>query len=234
MLEVLILAGGLATRLKPHTEKIPKSLVNVCGKPFIYHQLDLMLAQGIKRVIMSVGHYGSMIQEELGSNYKNQIDIDYSFDGEVLLGTGGAVQNSLEKIRGECFILTYGDSFLLEPIANIVSAFDRGQYDSIMAVYKNQNNWDKSNCIYKDGRIALYDKKNPTPDMHFIDYGLSIFNKSVFRNLIDRIPCDLGEIMHDLSTSSGLAGYEAKSRFYEMGSHSGLAELETYLNNIKK
>lgn len=231
MLEVLILAGGLATRLKPHTEKIPKSLVSVCGKPFVYHQLDQMYAQGVKRVIMSVGHYGNMIEKELGYTYQNKIEIDYSYDGEVLLGTGGAVQNSLEKIRGECFILIYGDSFLLEPIDNIISSFDERVCHAIMAVYKNNNNWDKSNCIYKNGRIVLYDKKNPTPDMHYIDYGLSIFNKSVFKNDMRKKPYDLREIMYDLSISNKLVGYEAKSRFYEIGSHSGLCELEAYLNS---
>lgn len=232
MLEVLILAGGLATRLKPHTEKIPKSLVQVCGKPFIYHQLDLMLTQGVKRVIMSVGHYGEMIEKELGRRYKGQIEIDYAFDGEVLLGTGGAIQNSLDKIKENYFIITYGDSYLLEPMSNIISAFNHREYDAILTVYKNKNHWDKSNCIYESGRVVLYDKENPTPDMHYIDYGMSIFSKKTFESKIINKPYDLATIMNGLSKTKRLAGYEAKSRFYEMGSHNGLAELDAYLRNV--
>lgn len=234
MLDVLILAGGLATRLMPYTEKIPKSLVCVAGRPFIYHQLDLLLAQGIKRVILSVGHYGEMIEEKVGAKYKGQLEILYSYDGKELLGTGGAVQNSLEKIKGDIFFVTYGDSFLLEPLKNISSVFNTKSFDSILAVYKNQNRWDRSNCMYANGRVNLYCKKNPTIEMGYIDYGLSIFKKSIFKNYKSKLKYDLGDVMADLSLSGRLAGYEAKSRFYEMGSRHGLLELDAYLKDGEK
>ena len=229
MLEVLILAGGLAKRLQPYTDKIPKALVNVAGKPFIFHQLDNLLKQGVKKVILCVGHYGQMIEDELGPRYKDQIEILYSYDGELLLGTGGAVQKALNKISGESFFVTYGDSYLLEPMSEIQTAFNSKESDALLVVYKNNNKWDESNCVFNGKKIVLYDKKNHNSSMSYIDYGISIFQKRNFRKYIDNISYDLGEVMHDLSLNCRLSGYEARSRFYEIGSHPGYQELNQYL-----
>ena len=229
MLEVLILAGGLAKRLQPYTDKIPKALVNVAGKPFIFHQLDNLLKQGIKRVILCVGHYGQMIEDEVEQKYKDQIEIIYSYDGELLLGTGGAIQKALDKISGECFFVTYGDSYLLEPMTTIYKAFNSKESDALLVVYKNNNKWDESNCVFNGEQIVLYDKRNPNISMKYIDYGISIFQKRNFRNYIDKTSYDLGEVMHDLSLNCRLSGYEARSRFYEIGSHCGYQELNQYL-----
>jgi len=233
MIEVLILAGGLASRLMPYTEKIPKSLISVAGRPFIYHQLDLMLAQDVKKVILCVGHYGKMIEERVGENYKEKIKIVYSYDGAELLGTGKAIHNALDKINQDSFFVMYGDTYLLEPLVKIHMAFDRNKFDSLLAVYKNQNQWDKSNSIYKNGKVILYNKTNPTKNMNFIDYGISIFKKSVFKKYENRNHYDLSKVMYDLSIAGKLAGYEAKSRFYEIGSHNGLIEFDDYLKYAK-
>lgn len=229
MLEVLILAGGLAKRLRPHTDKIPKALVNVAGRPFIFHQLDNLLKQGVKKVVLCVGHYGQMIEDRVGSTYKDQIEIVYSYDGEVLLGTGGAVQKALKKISQESFFVTYGDSYLLEPLTKIYTAFNSKEFDALLVIYKNNNKWDESNCVFDGKRVVLYDKKNPNCLMSYIDYGISIFQKRNFENYLDKISFDLGEVMHDLSIKCKLSGYEARSRFYEIGSHFGYQELNQYL-----
>ena len=63
---VAILAGGLATRLRPITEKIPKVLVPVAGRPFLAHQLELLRAEGITRAVLCLGHLGEMVQKEFG------------------------------------------------------------------------------------------------------------------------------------------------------------------------
>ena len=67
MLPVAILAGGLATRLRPLTEKIPKALVEVAGEPFVFHQLKWLAQQGISHVVMCVGFMGDMVREKVGS-----------------------------------------------------------------------------------------------------------------------------------------------------------------------
>src|SRR5215475_14377705 len=95
MLPIAILAGGLATRLRPITETIPKALVEIAGEPFLAHQLRLLRAQGYKRVVMLVGYRGEMVREFAGDGRDFGLAIDYVFDGPKLLGTAGAIAQAL-------------------------------------------------------------------------------------------------------------------------------------------
>lgn len=111
MFPVAILAGGLATRLRPMTESIPKALLEVAGEPFISHQLCYLRDQGIESVVLCVGYLGQKIQDYVGSGSKWSINVSYSFDGPSLLGTGGALRHALPML-GEHFFILYGDSYL--------------------------------------------------------------------------------------------------------------------------
>jgi NDP-sugar pyrophosphorylase family protein len=224
---VAILAGGLATRLRPITEKIPKSLVPVAGRPFLAHQLELLHARGIRRVVLCIGFLGEMIQREFG-NEACGIELEYSFDGEKLLGTGGAIKRALPKLGAEFFIL-YGDSYLPIEYAPVAEAFHRSGKLGLMTVYHNEGKYDTSNVVFGHGEIGVYDKKARLPEMRHIDYGLSLFKASVFEAYAADRVFDLAEVMGRLVREKQLAGYEVPERFYEMGSPAGLAELETLL-----
>ena len=106
-----ILAGGLATRLRPLTETIPKSLIDVNGEPFIAHQLRLLRENQIERVVLCVGHAGEKIQELIGDGTRFDLEVEYSFDGPKLIGTAGAVKAALPLLPDE-FLVIYGDSYL--------------------------------------------------------------------------------------------------------------------------
>lgn len=224
---VAILAGGLATRLRPITEKIPKSLVPVAGRPFLAHQLEMLHARGIRRVVLCIGFLGEMIQKEFGDEAFG-IKLDYSFDGPRLLGTGGAIKRALLRLGPEFFIL-YGDSYLPIQYRPVADAFHRSGKSGLMTVYHNEGKYDTSNVVYRDGEIVVYDKKAKLPEMHHIDYGLSLFRASVFDAYAADQVFDLAEVMGKLVQEKQLAGYEVPERFYEMGSPSGLAELEQLL-----
>jgi NDP-sugar pyrophosphorylase family protein len=224
---VAILAGGLATRLRPVTEKIPKSLVPVAGKPFLAHQLELLHARGIRRAVLCIGYLGEMIQHEFGGE-KFGVKLDYSFDGAKLLGTGGAIKRALPKLGEEFFVL-YGDSYLPVEYAPIAEFFRASGKPGLMTVYRNEGKFDTSNVVFRDGEIKIYDKKLKLPEMHHIDYGLSLFKSSVFEGYAADQVFDLAEVMGRLVREKQLAGYEVRERFYEMGSPAGLAELETLL-----
>jgi NDP-sugar pyrophosphorylase family protein len=142
---VAILAGGLATRLRPITEKIPKSLVPVAGRPFLAHQLEMLHARGIRRAVLCIGYLGELIQKEFGTEAFG-VKLDYSFDGPKLLGTGGATKRALPKLGPEFFIL-YGDSYLPIEYAPIVSAFRQSGKDGLMTVYRNEDKYDSSNVV---------------------------------------------------------------------------------------
>ena len=226
---VAILAGGLATRLRPITEKIPKSLVPVAGRPFLAHQLEMLHAQGVRRAVLCIGFLGEMIQREFGSEAYG-IKLDYSFDGEKLLGTGGAIKRALPKLGAEFFIL-YGDSYLPIPYAPIADFFHRSSKLGLMTVYRNEGKYDASNVVFRDGEIVVYDKKAKLPEMRHIDHGLSLFKSSVFQAYATDQVFDLAEVMGKLVGEKQLAGYEVPERFYEMGSPAGLAELEIILKS---
>ena len=225
---VAILAGGLATRLRPITEKIPKSLVPVAGKPFLAHQLELLKSRGIQRAVLCIGYLGEMIRRDFADGEKYGVKLDYSFDGEKLLGTGGAIKRALPLLGDEFFVL-YGDSYLPVEYAPIAETFHRSGKLGLMTVYRNEGKYDTSNVVFAGGEIKVYDKKAKLPEMRHIDYGLSLFKRSAFDAFPASQPFDLAEVMGKLVREKQLAGYEVRERFYEIGSPAGLAELETLL-----
>lgn len=227
---IALLAGGLATRLRPITETIPKSLVTVAGEPFLAHQLRLLHRHGFRRVVLCVGHLGEMIRAEVGDGGAFGMRLEYSFDGPKLLGTGGAIQRAL-PLLGEEFVVLYGDSYLPMDYAAAVAAFETSGQPGLMTVFHNEGQWDTSNVVFADGTIRRYDKKELTPDMRHIDYGLGILRADALAAYPKDEAFDLAEVYRDLSRAGKLAGYEVRHRFYEIGSPKGLAELDILLRN---
>lgn len=225
---VAILAGGLATRLRPITEKIPKALVSVAGEPFLAHQLRLLHARGLRRVVLCVGYLGEMIERDFGDGSAYGMELRYSFDGPKLLGTGGALRQALPLLGDEFFVL-YGDSYLPIDYAAVLAAFQASGKPGLMTVFHNADAWDTSNVHFSEGRIVRYDKRDRTPEMRHIDYGLGIFRASVFAEHPAGEAFDLADVQRDLVAKNALAGHEVFQRFYENGSHAGHAELETLL-----
>ncbi len=227
-LPVAILAGGLATRLRPITEKIPKLLVEVAGEPFFSHQIRLLKAAGLTRLVLCVGYLGEKIVEQYGDGSAWGVKIDYAFDGPKLLGTGGALIAALPKL-GDAFYVLYGDSYLPVDYGAVGDFFLRSGQLGLMTVYENQGRYDTSNVWFENGAIRVYDKKSRLPQMHHIDYGLGVFRAAAFDGYARDAVVDLAEVQKALVARHQLAGYEMKQRFYEIGSHEGLQELDALL-----
>jgi NDP-sugar pyrophosphorylase family protein len=227
---IAILAGGLATRLRPVTEKIPKALITVAGEPFLAHQLRLLQKSGLRKVVLCVGYRGEMIEEEFGDGAKFGVELSYSYDGPELLGTGGALKKALPKL-GEKFLVLYGDSYLPIDYAGPARAFAASGQLGLMTVFRNEGRWDTSNVLFKDGAIHSYTKKQPSPEMRHIDYGLGVFSAEAFAPWPDGKPFDLADVYQGLIARSQLAGYEVSQRFYEIGSPAGLSELDSLLRS---
>lgn len=233
MLPVAILAGGLATRLRPITEKIPKALVEVAGHPFIAWQLKQLRGEGIDEVVLCTGYLGTMIEQVIGDGRSFGLKVSYSHDGEKLLGTGGALKKA-SPMLGEAFFILYGDSYLPIDFQDVQRAYLGSGRLGLMTVLANQDQWDKSNVLFEDGQLLEYNKRSPRPEMHHIDYGLGILNAACLEPYTDERPWDLAHLYHDLSLKGDLHGYEVYNRFYEIGSHHGLAETESYLSQQRK
>lgn len=227
-LPVAILAGGLATRLRPITTRIPKLLVEVGGAPFFEHQIALLKAQGLRHLVLCVGHLGEMIVDRYGDGAAQGVKIDYVFDGPKLLGTGGALIQALPNL-GEAFYLLYGDSYLPVDYLQVGECFLKAGRQGLMTVYENHGRYDTSNVWYEEGRIRVYDKKQRLPRMHHIDYGLGLFKATAFDACPRGEVVDLAEVQKQLVLRGELAGFEVGQRFYEIGSPAGLAELDAFL-----
>lgn len=227
-LPVAVLAGGLATRLRPVTETIPKSLVEVAGRPFAEHQLELLRAQGVERVVFCVGHLGEQLEQVIGDGERFGLCVSYSFDGPTLLGTGGALKRALPQL-GDAFFVLYGDSYLECDVAAVAAAFSRAGRLALMTVYPNADRWDTSNVIFRGGEILRYDKQAPTPEMTHIDYGLGVMRSEALDAFPAEQPFDLAAVYQALLARHELAGFEVPTRFYEIGSPAGLAETSRYL-----
>lgn len=232
-LPVAILAGGIATRLRPLTEKIPKALVDVAGKPFVVRQLDYLRQQGITRVVLCIGYLGEQVEAVVGDGSIFDLEVLYSWDGPCLLGTGGALRQALPQL-GEKFFVFYGDSYLPIDFLSVEQSFMASGKPALMTVLRNMNQWDKSNVLFLDGNIIEYNKQAPCSEMAHIDYGLGVLSSSVLENADTNEPFDLADLYHELSVQGLLAGYEVFKRFYEIGSHKGLEETIEYFRKEGK
>src|ERR1700723_1717774 len=226
MLPVAILAGGLATRLGSLTEKIPKSLIPIDGEPFVAHQLRLLERNGIQHVILCVGHLGEQIERTVGDGGAFGVEVTYSYDGAMLLGTAGAIRAALPKLE-ESFFVMYGDSYLACDYAGVEREFFRSTKLGLMTVFRNDGQWDASNVEFEEGSILAYSKKNRTARMRYIDYGLGVFHAEVFARTR---ATDLADVYAELLQNGDLAAVEVRKRFYEIGSPAGLKEMTSFLS----
>ena len=230
MMPVAILAGGVATRLRPLTSTLPKALVEVAGKPFIERQLEQLREQGVLQIVLCVGYLGDSIERVVGNGARYGLEITYSYDGTTPLGTGGAIKKAL-PILGDAFFVLYGDTLLTCCYQQVENAFKTSAKPALMTVFENNGRWDTSNVVFSDGSILLYDKRNPIPEMHHIDYGLGVLTASVLMSYAEK-SFDLAVLYKQLSEHGDLAGFQVEDRFYEIGSFEGLKETEAFFRGV--
>lgn len=227
---VAILAGGLATRMRPATHKLPKSMLVVAGEPFIAHQLRLLQRERVERVVLCLGYLGEQVRDYVGDGQRFGVEVLYSFDGDELLGTGGAIVRALPFL-GDIFIVLYGDSYLDFELAPTVQAFEVSGASALMTVYRNEGRWDTSNVLFNGSRVVRYDKRKPNAAMHYIDYGLGILKRAALSRWAAAGKFDLADVYATLASEGMLAGFEVKQRFYEIGTPQGLTETADYLRD---
>lgn len=226
--QIVVLMGGLGTRLG--LKNCPKALADVNGHPFFDYQLKLLKAFGFERYVFLVGYQSKKIEEYYGDGSKHDIFIEYSYDGEIQLGTGGALKKA-EKLLDDDFILIYGDSFMDIDYRELVYRYKMVKSNKkigIMTLMRNVSKYDKSNVIYKDHRIVLYDKKNYSEEMEYIDYGAMALNKSILKNIGKEEYYDIADILNLLTKQGLLEAQIVTKRFYEIGNPDSYKEFCEY------
>lgn len=232
-MQCLILAGGLGTRMKPTTGRLPKALIPVRGRPFAEWQLEWLKRQGVGRVVFAVGHQGAQIRDVLGDGRRFGLKISYSDEGGRLMGTAGAIRLAVGRgLLDERFLVLYGDSYLTVDVRTVWEAATR-LGTPLMTVFKNDGRWDASNATFADGRVVRFEKGLADPaatGLQYIDYGLAVLSRDVIEAEVPPgQPYDLAAVYGRLAAAGRLRGFEVPTRFYEVGSPEGLAELEAHL-----
>ena len=231
-MQVLILAGGLGTRLKSISEGRPKAMMLVNGRPFIEYQLEQLAGFGMTDIVLCVGYGGNIIQDHVGDGSRWGVQARYSFENpDSLLGTGGALVNALPFMK-EQFMTLYGDSYLPIDFVEVADQFERIGHPFLMTVYKNEGLWDSSNTRIEGDIVTYYNKKAQPGEADSIDYGLSAIKRSVIEAYAEEpLPLDMARIQSELVASKQMAGFLVKERFYEIGKPEGLFEFEAWIKD---
>jgi NDP-sugar pyrophosphorylase family protein len=233
-MQVVLLVGGLGTRISTLHPGIPKVMVPIGPekRPFIDLVLSNLACQGVKNVLLCTGYLGNLVNDYVEGGQKWGLTVNYSADpsGQPL-GTGGALRLAYGRQYLEpSFGLMYGDSFLPTSFKVIQEAFERQKAEALMTVFRNLKNWDQSNVDYRDGRIRLYEKQS-SRKMHFIDYGLSILKANLISEYIPAaVFYDLASFFNALSRQNRLNGFEVHDPYYEVGSQAGIDRLNQFLS----
>jgi MurNAc alpha-1-phosphate uridylyltransferase len=232
-LQCVILAGGLGTRMHPHTSVLPKCLLPVAGRPFADWQLEWLASEGVTRVVYCIGHLGDYVRAHVGDGSAWALHVTYVDEGPSLLGTAGALRLALDSdVLDEEFFVIYGDSYLSVSLSAVATAFRSSGCPALMTVFRNEGNWEESNVVFDRDRVLRYQKHpgEPPLGMDYVDYGLSVLRADLVADtVVTGTPVDLAGVFERLSLEGRLAGYEVKERFYEIGSPDGLRALETHL-----
>src|SRR6187431_1711150 len=231
-MQAVILAGGLGTRLGARTRDLPKALLPIAGKPFLAWLVEALVRSGYRQLVMCIGHHGEQIMDYLGAGQGFGLDVSYSKDGERLLGTGGAIRQALSRdLLAESFLVTYGDSYLpFDYSAPLRDLEAHPEALGTMSVFENHGAWDASNCAIGRGLVLRYEKGVKDPALTHIDYGAIALRRSVIAAEPAQVAFGLDKLQHELAKAGQLRAYEARERFYEVGSESGIADLERKLS----
>ena len=230
-MQVAILAGGLATRLGELTRNQPKSMVMVWGRHFLEYQLELLRRNGVRDIILCIGHMSEQIESQFGNGEKYGVTIRYSIEDKPL-GTAGALKKA-EALLDDPFFTMYGDSYLFLDFLAAMRYFKSQNKLALMTVYKNYDRYDRSNTVVEGNLVRKYSKKEKTEDMVYIDYGANIFRKQALELIPENQFCALEDLFPRLIGMKELLAYEVEERFYEVGSHQGLKDFERYIKVAK-
>ena len=222
-MQMLILAGGLGTRLQPLTKQLPKCMVPAEGKPFLEHQLRLLASRGVRDIVLCLGYLGERVLEYFGDGHRFGVNLTYVWERSQLLGTAGAIRNA-EAVLAPEFFVAYGDSYLLLEYRAIMKRFRESDALAMMVVYRNEDRLEPSNVVMRDGHVIAYDKTTRLPGMVHVNQGLSVLRRRSLRLIPPSIPFSQEQLYQMLIRRQQLLAYETNQRFYEIGSFRGLDE----------
>jgi D-glycero-D-manno-heptose 1,7-bisphosphate phosphatase len=227
--QAVILAGGRGERMRPLTDIRPKPMIEVCGKPFMEHQLEMLRDQGFKRVLLLLGYLPEVVQDYFGDGHRWGLQIDYSITA-VEDNTGRRLKLAEAKLE-DCFMLLYCDNYWPMPMDRMWQRYVEAGTPMMVTVYSNQDNYTKSVLKVDDaGFVSVYDKKKKTPDLQGTEISFAIMRKA----LVEQMPhgnISLEETLFPpLIADRQLAAFVTHHRYYSVGDTFRLPITEQFLS----
>lgn len=228
MMQALILAGGLGTRLGLITKQIPKPMVPINGRPFLEIQMEYLKENGITDIVLSIGYLGEQIEEYFGDGSGMGLNIEYSCE-DVPVGTGGGVKLAADKLHEEFFLL-YGDSYLPIDYREVEEAFKASGKAGLLVAYDNRLGDTTVPCnisVDSDMLVTEYSKSGQSAGLHLVEAGVLAFKKSMLELIPDNGPTSLEEeVFPRLIHKREMACFTTRQRFYDIGLPERLEKLE--------
>ena len=230
--QVVILAGGLGTRLQPVTAQIPKPMVPVAGVPYLEHQLRLLAEQGLSDVVLLTGYLGEQIEDYFDNGSRLGLSLRYSRE-PTPLGTGGALRDARQLLADE-FIVIYGDSYLPMEYATVVERLRSCNASGALVLYHDptgETDVPGNVAIDEQGFVVRYDKSGANdPALRFIEAGVLALRRSVIELMPKTGAVSLEQqIFPKLIERRALVGLPTTQRFYDIGTPDRLRAIEALL-----
>jgi len=229
LLQAVILAGGLGTRLGKLTQKVPKPMLQVNGKPFLEYEITLLRDSGISDFVLCVGYLGEVIENYFKDGTRFGINIRYSHDGQRLMGPAGALKCA-EPLLDELFFVTYGDAYLRADYHRVMKTLLDSRRLGVMVVYENHDLYGKSDIAVKDGYVTGYDKVGRSEGMFWVNFGVTALRKRALSFIPPTKEIGEEEFYHELIMRKELLAFQVSDRFYEIGSPQSLKEFEQFIS----
>ena len=232
-MQVVILAGGLGTRLWPLTREVPKPMAPIAGAPYLEHQLKLLKRLGLKHVLLLTGYLGDQIEKHFGDGARLGLSIRYSREATPQ-GTAGALRQARALLEEE-FLIIYGDSLLPIDYREPIQAFHQSQAAGLVVVCDNRildTSVPSNIALNGNGYVVRYDKDGPSdPDLVYVEAGVLAFQRATLDLLPDGARSLEKELFPRLISQRQLISFRAGQRFYDIGTPERLRLIEAFLLN---
>lgn len=222
-MKAMILAAGEGTRLRPLTERCPKPMLPVAGRPVLEHTLAWLHRYGIREVAVNLHHLPDVIRDHLGDGSRFGVRITYSFE-EQLLGTAGAVRR-LKDFFNETFIVVYGDVLTDLDLAALWRFHQAHGGVGTVALYRVRN---PTACglveLDWDGRIVRFLEKPRSEEVftNLANAGVYVLEPEVIAHIPSEGAPDFGRDVFPALLQRGLVLYgyiiPATTRLIDIGS----------------
>lgn len=172
----MILAAGRGERMRPLTDRVPKPLLSVRGKPLIEYHVERLACAGIKRIVVNLAWLGWMIRDYLGDGSRYGVRIAYSDESAHALETAGGIFRALPLLGDGAFLVLNGDIFTDYPLAQATLAPNR---DAHLVLVPNPPQHAEGDFGLEHG-LAL-----PSAPLQYTFAGIAVYRAAFFANCVD-------------------------------------------------